>query len=364
MVVAPDKFKGTLTAIEAARAMRAGVSAALPGAEVTVVALADGGEGTLEVVLGAVGGDVRTVEARDPLGRRIRAPLARLRDGRIVLESATVCGLALLDTAAPLMASSVGVGDLIRHALDAREDDGAVVVGVGGTASTDGGTGMARALGWRFVDRARDELPPGGGALGDLHAIDAPGAADLARPLPIVAACDVINPPKGPRGAARVFGPQKGASSAEVDILERGLERLTEVIRRDLGVDVDGLPHGGAGGGLGAGLVAFCGAELVSGFDLVASAAGLDALIARADVVVTGEGRVDAATAEGKVVSGVVERAAGAGARCLVVAGEVDRGAVLPGVVDSIDLVARYGDAARGDAARCITRAVAQALAT
>jgi glycerate 2-kinase len=362
IVVAPDKFKGTLTASEAARAMAAGASRAHPGAEVIVVPAADGGEGTLDALVAAAGGATHAADARDPLGRPITAPVALLGDGRVALESATACGLGLLDVPAPTRASSMGVGDLIRRALDLGDATSTIVVGVGGTASTDGGTGAACALGWRFLDRTGADLPPGGGALESLHAVDGARVDGRLARRAVVAACDVVHRLTGPRGAAAVFGPQKGASGGEVAALGRGLERLAEVIARDLGLGVADVDHGGAGGGLGAGLAAFFGAELVSGFDFVARATGLHEEIARADIVVTGEGRVDASSSAGKVVSGVVARAVNAGARAVVIAGEIDPLVDLSADALWIDLRERYGAASRSTAAECVTRATAEIL--
>lgn len=342
--------------------MAAGASIAHPGADIVAVPLGDGGEGTLDALTTAGGGEIGFVSVRDALGRTIEAPVARLSDGRVVVESATASGLALLDRPEPLAASTIGVGDLIGRAIDLHGTASEIVVAVGGTATTDGGTGAAAALGWRFFDGAGDELPPGGAALATLHAIDGSGVDARIAECSISAACDVSHRLTGPNGAARVFGPQKGASAAGVGELERGLERLAEVARRDLSLDLAGLVHGGAGGGLGAGLRAFFGAELVSGFDLVASASGLATRVADADLVVTGEGRVDESSREGKVVAGVIALARATGVRCIVIAGEIAGRPWLPEDVGFVDLLDRYGSHARTDAARCVTAAVAELL--
>ena len=365
IVVAPDKFKGTLTAAGAARAMADGVRAALPDATVTATPLGDGGEGSLDLLVTALGGSARPVSATDPLGRPIEASIGLLPDRRMWVESASAAGLGLLETPEPLLAGSRGVGELILHASSWSPRD-SLIVGVGGTASTDGGAGAARAAGWRFLDAAGKELPPGGGALVDLASIDGTDAADLGAGSLIIGACDVANPLTGERGAARAFAPQKGASAGAVDLLEVALERLADVVHRDLGVDVSTMAHGGAGGGLGAGLVAFFGARLRSGFELISEALGLPLLIENADLVITGEGRVDRSTLEGKVVGEVARLARAAGTDCVVVAGEIDASADFReplGVKSVIELAARCGrERAQRDAAACIATEVAALL--
>jgi glycerate kinase len=363
IVVAPDKFKGTLSATDAARAMIAGARAARPSAETVAFPASDGGEGFLDALLWRVGGESHHVVTRGPLGHPVAAPLGYLPGDRVVVESARACGLGLVDVLDATSASSAGVGDLIRHALSDVDRIAGIVVGVGGTASTDGGTGAAAALGWRFLDSAGRDLPPGGGPLVRLHAIDGARVDDRVARVPIIAACDVVNPLIGPHGSAAVFGPQKGASPEEVDELARGLERLAGVVRRDLDVEVADARLGGAGGGLAAGLIAFFGARLTAGFDYLATETALAAEIAGADVVVTGEGRVDASTASGKVVSGVVRLAADAGARPIVVAGEIAPGARFESDdVVCVDLSSRFGARATSDAADCLTAAVADVV--
>lgn len=362
IVVAPDKFKGTLTAVEAARAIAAGIRAAAPDAEIVALPMGDGGEGSLFALLGAAGGDAAGVSVTGPLGGRVDAPVGYLADGRLFVEAASASGLWLLDEPNPLHTATTGTGELIAHA--ARASGKQIVVGVGGTASTDGGTGAARAVGWRFLDAAGRELAPGGGILAALESIDGAHADERIARADIVAACDVATPLTGPRGAARVFSPQKGAHRKEVRLLEAGLERLAEIVHRDLGIDLSALAGGGAGGGLGAGLHAFFGARLVSGFDLIASASGLRGAIAGCDLVVTGEGRLDDTTAEGKVVDGVARLALEASVDCFLIAGEVTPpdGSVERrlGLSRCVSLVERYGrDRARGETRVCLADAAA-----
>jgi glycerate 2-kinase len=364
IVVAPDKFKDTLTAPQVARAIAAGVVASAPSASVTVRPLADGGEGSLYALLGGIGGDVQPVPARDALGRPLTAPVGYLADGRAFVEAAATIGLALLDEPDALGSSSSGAGDAIVHAIEGSGPDAQVVVGVGGTASTDGGTGAATAAGWRFVDAAGHDLPPGGGSLIRLARIDGARVSPKLRRARLVAACDVSNPLTGPRGSARVFAPQKGASPEDVEVLEAGIERLAEIVRRDLGIDVAGIPRAGAGGGLAAGLHAFFGAELVAGFDLIAAATGVPGAIEAADLVITGEGRIDASTVEGKVVAGVARLARQARVRCVAVAGEIDDDADRLvnelGLARALSLTELFGPArAREEAAARITEATA-----
>ena len=360
--MAPDKFKGTLTSKEVARAMSEGIEHVLPQASTTVVALGDGGEGSLDALLARAGGEIHRFHASDPLGRAVAAPVAFLPDGSVFVESAAASGLGLLDDLDSLNATSRGTGELIvRSAARATGSAPMIVVGVGGTASTDGGTGAAAAAGWRFLDSRGEELPPGGAALLALDRIDGAGVDPGLDGCRVIAACDVISPLVGPKGAARVFAPQKGASTHEVELLATALDRLATVVERDVGVDVRSIPRGGAGGGLGAGLAAFFGAELVSGFDFVAGAVGLSEEVRDADLVVTGEGRLDATTSEGKVVSGLAALALSRGVECVAVAGEVDGvAASTMGLSRVVSLVHCFGrERAVADAYSCIRDATA-----
>lgn len=311
IVVAPDKFKGTLDASAVAAAVAAGIRRAAPDADVVLVPLADGGEGTVDALVAAGATRLRAT-ARDPLGREVEAGIA-MRGDTAVVEGARV-GLGCLGAGErdAGRASSAGVGDLIRAARDggARE----VLVGVGGSAWTDGGTGMATALGWRFLDAAGKPLPPGGAALTRLDRIE-PGAPPGES---VTALCDVDNPLVGARGAARTFAPQKGATPDDVAVLEAGLARLALLLP-------DGAhePGAGAGGGLGYGIVSFLGGRLVPGFDVIADLADLDGALAGADLVITGEGRLDDTSFGGKTPVGVARRARAAGVECVAVAGEV-----------------------------------------
>ena len=321
IVVAPDSFKGTLSADGASAAIADGLARALPGAEAVLRPVADGGEGTVAAALRA-GYRPWTARVTGPHGRPVDAVRAVLGT-TAVLELATAAGLGLLDRPAPLTATTRGVGELVRHALD----DGArqVVLGIGGSATTDGGAGMLQALGLRLLDADGRDVPPGGAGLLHLDRVDATGLDPRLGRVEFVVASDVDNPLTGPAGAARVFGPQKGASVDDVDLLDAALARWAAVLARDLAVDVAATPGAGGAGGTAAGALAV-GARIVSGAGLVCDLIGLDDALTGATLVITGEGSLDAQTLRGKAPVEVARRAAGAGLPCLAVAGRVALG--------------------------------------
>ena len=346
VLLAPDKFKGTLSAPAAALAIAEGVRRVFPSANITTCPLADGGGGTLDTLLDAVGGSKTFVASRDPWGKPIRAPLALLADGSVCIETAAP------SFGDPMRADSEGIGLCIRRAAELSEG-GKVLVAVGGTASTDGGTGLARALGWRFLDGFGDPLPEGAGSLGHLRYIEEPYPRVSAE---VVALCDVDAPLLGPAGSARRFAPQKGATTEQVEKLEDGLSNLAALVREIFGKDID-VPRAGAGGGIGAGLRAFADAELRSGFQVVAEAMKLRPLVAAADVVVTGEGRFDPQSLDGKAPAGVAGLAHEMGVPCLGVFGSLD--VPVPTVLgagfsDVLDLTAVI--AVRADPAETLSR--------
>ena len=317
VLIAPDKFKGTLSARRAAATMRAGVLQVLPDADVTCMPMADGGEGTVEVLATVRNARNEVIHAEDRNGT-FDFPIARLGDGSICVEVASTSGRQ--PRAGALAASSLRTGEAMRalYALKPAR----VLVGVGGSASTDGGTGIAVAHGWRFLDRGARELQLGGGALVELDGIDDHGAEKP--PCEVIGLCDVANPLLGPSGAANTFAPQKGATPEEVAALEAGLERLAKVVGLRLRVDVDAAPMMGAGGGVGAGLAAFLGADLRNGFAFVAQQLDLAQAVADADLVVTGEGTLDDGSLLGKVTTGVAELAGSAGVPVIAVCGRID----------------------------------------
>ena len=335
VLVCPQEFKGSLTAEEATRAIAAGVGRALPEAEVREAPMADGGPGTARLVCAAAGGRMVEGRWRGPLGEPAESAYALLPDGTAVVEAATTAGLLLVPPARrdPSLASTYGVGEQLRDAL--RRGSRRVVVGVGGTATNDGGAGAAQALGYRLLDREGRELPPGGLALARLARIESGEAEPRLREVEVRVAVDVTNRLLGPEGATAVYGPQKGATPDLAPRLEAALARWAERCLLDLGIEIAAVEGGGAGGGLAAGLVAVAGGRIESGAALVARAVGLAERIAAADLVVTGEGQVDAQTVYGKTVAHVADLARAAGRPCLVVAGAVE------GIPDGIAAVER-----------------------
>jgi glycerate kinase len=310
ILLAPQEFKGSLTAIEAVAAMAAGVARAVPDAAIDRAPVADGGPGTVAALVAAAGGEERRARCRDPLGRPIEAAFGLLDGGHTaVIEMAAAAGLTLLRPSEldPLRAGAEGVGDLIRAALDAGATR--LVIGLGGSATNDGGAGMARTLGARLLDADGRDLPPGGAALASLARIDCSGLDPRLAGVSVTGATDVRNPLCGPEGASAVYGPQKGATPEQVRQLDAALARYAEIIARDTGVEVREQLGAGAAGGLGAGLLAFLHAELRPGFDLVAGITDLERRIAAADLVLTGEGRLDGQSLYGKTTVGVARLA-------------------------------------------------------
>jgi glycerate kinase len=316
IVVAPDSFKGSIGAAEAAAALAAGWRGARPDDDLSCVPLADGGEGTLEVLAAAVpAARWHRIAVTGPAGPQVTARWLELPDGTGYIELAQASGLPLMPALDPLGAQTTGVGELIAAALDtgARR----IVIALGGSASTDGGSGALAALGARFLDAAGQELPPGGGALGALASADLSGL----RPRPpggVTCLTDVRAPLLGPRGAAAVFGPQKGADAAQIAALEAGLSRLAAALGGD-----PGAPGSGAAGGTGYGLAAAWGAQIRPGAAELGRIVGLDRELAGADLVLTGEGRYDATSGDGKVAGTVLAAAARAGVPAAVVAGQI-----------------------------------------
>lgn len=320
-----DSFKGSLDARRACAAVEGGLRIVMPGAEIRKIPMADGGEGTAAALLEASGGEWIETLAPGPLpdrhltGRYLWMPEA---GPGALIEMAEVNGLALLkrEERDPTLTTSRGTGALVADAV--RRGARRIWLAIGGSATVDGGTGAARALGWRFLDEGGDPVPEGGGTLGRIRRIVAPDPDPLAE-VRVEILCDVDNPLLGPRGAARVFGPQKGATPKQVAQLEAGLAHLARCIEAELGLDVRTAAGAGAAGGLGAGGLAFMGAALVSGIDAVMEATDLAGALSGADWVVTGEGAFDGQSLHGKVVSGVVRRAREAGARVAVIAGSI-----------------------------------------
>ncbi len=336
-VVAPDKFKGSLTAAEVAAAVGEGLSGARPGLEVRPVPVADGGEGTLAAAQ-AAGFTLVPVEVRGPTGTPVTTAYAA-RGGTAVVEMADACGLARLpdDRPAPLTASSHGLGEVIAAALDAGADR--LVVGIGGSASTDGGAGLVAALGGRLRDTDGRDLEPGGAALARLAHLDLDGLHPRLAEVELLVACDVDNPLTGRTGAAAVYGPQKGATPDHVAELDAALTRWADVVAGRTGRDLRDEPGAGAAGGVGFAAVALLGASLRPGIGLMLDLVGFDDALRGADLVVTGEGSLDPQSLHGKAPVGVAAAARAAGVGTVAVCGRLD---VAPEELRAAGIVGAY----------------------
>ncbi|OZI77748.1 glycerate kinase [Bordetella genomosp. 12] len=326
IVIAPDSFKESLSAAEAVRAIERGVKQACPGAHTVCVPMADGGEGTVDAVLAATGGQARQSQVHDALGRSTQAQWGWLDDGTAVIEMASAAGLEGIPAPQrdPLAADTGGVGELILAALDAGARK--LILGLGGSATTDGGSGMLRALGARFLDAQGNALAPGGAALQALARIDLSTLDARLADLDVQVACDVDNPLCGPQGAASVFGPQKGASAPQVRQLDAALGRLADVAHQTLGQDHRDAAGAGAAGGLGFAAHAFLRARFRPGVELVAELGGLAQALQGATLAFTGEGRMDAQTLRGKTPAGVARLAQQAGVPVVALAGSLGDG--------------------------------------
>ena len=308
ILIAPDSFKESLDAFSVARLLKAGIEKSLPDAEIESIPISDGGEGFLKVLTTGTGGTFHTINVHDALMRPIKAEIGISGDGKTAfIEMAAASGLELIlpKERNPFVTSTFGTGEMIKHAIEAGCKK--IVIGIGGSATNDGGAGMAKALGAKFLDKNGQELLPGGGQLSQLCEIDLSG---FEKNLPeIVVACDVSNPLTGPNGASVIYGPQKGGTPEMVMQLDTSLKNFAEVIRKQLNTDIENIPGAGAAGGLGGGLIAFTGAKLVSGFQLVAEILDLENRIAHADIVITAEGKLDAQTINEKAPFGVAQLA-------------------------------------------------------
>ena len=325
-ILIPDSFKGTMSSREVCTIMASALRHHFPEAEIISVPVADGGEGSVEAFLTALGGRRVDVSCTGPDGRPITGFSGRLPDGTAVVEMAAAAGLPLMEGhLCPEEATTYGVGELLRAAV--RDGARRVILGLGGSATNDGGCGCAAALGIRFLDQAGDPYVPTGGTLDRLAQIDASGLDPGVRAAEITVMCDIDNPLCGPTGASVVFGPQKGAGPEAVARLDRNLRHLAEVIRRDLGTEILDLPGSGAAGGMGGGMVDFLGGRLQMGIETVLDTVGFDTMVQGATAVLTGEGRIDGQSLRGKVVIGVARRAAAAGVPVIAVVGDVAPGA-------------------------------------
>ena len=327
VVIAPQGFKAGISGLEAARAIARGVLAAVPDAETVLVPVADGGDGTLHVLVDATGGQIFTSTVTGPINQQVEAQWGVMGDGRTAaIEMARASGLAIVPPRRrnPKVTTTLGTGQILKEALERGYRR--VIVGLGGSATNDGGAGMATALGAKFLDSAGNALPPGGAALARLHRVDTSGLLDQIAGAEIIAATDVTNPLCGPTGASAVYGPQKGASEEVVAQLDAALLKFAQVVKRDTGRDVLNTPGAGAAGGLGAGLMAFAGAQIQSGIDMVCQVLDFDSHLAGADLVITGEGRADRSTVFDKAPVGVARHARAHGVPTVLLAGSLGEG--------------------------------------
>lgn len=309
-LIAPDSYKGSLTAWQVAKAMERGIYRADPDAHVNLLPMADGGEGTVESILASVGGELINQKVTGPMGEIVEAFYGILSDGETaIIEMASASGLPLVEEHSrnPLLSTTYGTGELIKAALDRGCTK--IVIGIGGSATNDGGVGMAQALGYRFYDSEGNELAFGGGYLHLLRRIDSCNRDVRLDNVEIIVACDVDIVLCGKHGASSIFGPQKGATQEMIKILDSGLDQLADVIAIEFGQGVKELKGGGAAGGLGVGLVIFAGAKIEKGIDLILELCKFDMLAKETDLVITGEGMTDFQSVMGKAPIGVAKRA-------------------------------------------------------
>lgn len=328
VLIAADSFKGSLSSQKVGEAVAQGLQKVSGQAVFKIIPIADGGEGTTEALVQAGGGEYLTHVVTHPLGnKKIAAKIGMLPDKTAIIEMAAASGLPLLkkEERNPLITTTKGTGELIRFAIDQGAKK--ILLGIGGSATNDGGAGFAEALGVRFLNKEGQELTPGGLDLVNLHKIDLSGMDSRIKEIPITAICDVNNPLCGPRGASAVFGPQKGATPEMVEKLDKSLARFAQVIKETMQIDIKDIPGAGAAGGLGGGLKAFAGAEFKSGIDAVLDFVNFDEELKNYDLVITGEGRVDAQSSYGKAPQGIGLRAKKQGKPVIVIAGSLGQGA-------------------------------------
>ena len=327
IVIAPDSYKGSLSAVCVAEAMERGILSVFPEAKVTKIPIADGGEGTVEALISATKGQIIDDVVKGPLGHPVNAFWGLLGDGETaVIEMAAASGLSLVDKDKrnPRVTTTYGTGQLIKSALDKGVRK--IIIGIGGSATNDGGAGMAQALGAKFYDEMGNELPQGGSCLSSLKRIDITGLDDRLREISMLVACDVDNPLCGPRGASAVYGPQKGATPEMIVELDQALQIFASVAKETTGKDVAELPGAGAAGGLGAGLMFFTNSKLKPGIQIVLDVTGFADVVSTADLVITGEGNTDFQTAFGKAPVGVAKIAQQFGVPVACLSGGLGKG--------------------------------------
>lgn len=322
IVLCPDSFKGTLSSIKVANIVSDVLTKRFPTADIVKIPIADGGEGTLDAFVAAADAISHNIEVNDAYFKKIQAQYVVLSDGTAVIEAASVIGLYMIEEHDPSKTSSFGLGEIINIcAAEGRK----IILALGGSSTTDGGAGIAAACGARFFDRSGGEFIPVGGTLKDIDTID---VSNLLK-ADITCMCDVANPLYGPNGAAHIYAPQKGADEKMVESLEEGLRHYSEKIKECLNVDASQIEGGGAAGGIGAGLFAFFDAKIKSGIDTVLDAVNFDKVISDADLVITGEGKLDKTSFSGKVIGGILKRTKAAAVKSIAVCGVLDKDVTL-----------------------------------
>jgi len=308
-IIAPDSFKGTLSSKQICEIIKDSICLHYPQAKISTVPVADGGEGSVDCFLSAVGGELIKCESVNPLFEKMEGFYGLINHGKTaIIEMAACAGLLLIeDRKKPLAATTYGVGLLVKDALSKGAKE--IILGLGGSATNDFGCGFACALGVRFFDKNGNDFVPTGGTLCDIERIDLAEVSSLVQKTKITIMCDVKNPVYGEYGAAKVYAPQKGATAEQVELLDKGLRHVCEVVKRDLGKDVSDVVGGGAAGAMAGGVVAFFSASIGMGIEVVLDAVGFDELLENADVVFTGEGKIDSQSLQGKVIQGVAKRA-------------------------------------------------------
>ncbi|MFE4046863.1 MULTISPECIES: glycerate kinase [unclassified Priestia] len=358
IVIAPDSFKESLTALNVCEAVEKGIRTHFPNAEISKVPMADGGEGTVQSLVDATGGQIIQAKVTGPLGKEVEAFYGILGDGKTaVIEMAAASGLhhVPVDKRNPLITTTRGTGELILKALDHKVKH--IIIGIGGSATNDGGAGMAKALGAKLLDANGAEIKEGGGSLNQLAAIALTNLDSRLAEVKVEVACDVDNPLTGETGASAVFGPQKGATPDMVKQLDRNLAHYAAVIEKEMDIHIQNVPGAGAAGGIGGGLLAFLSAELKPGVDIVIEATQLESYIKDADLVITGEGRIDGQTIYGKTPIGVAKTAKKHSVPVIAIAGSIGTGSeavyehgisalfsVVPGAVDLSEALEKAGE--------------------
>lgn len=326
IVIAPDSFKESLTALEAANAIERGFKSIFPNAMYHKMPMADGGEGTVQSLVDATNGTIEERIVTGPLGNPVQSFFGLMGDGKTaVIEMAAASGLHLvpMEKRNPLVTSTRGTGELISAALDLGVKH--IIIGIGGSATNDGGAGMIEALGAKLLDEEGETIGPGGGALSQIATVDLSGLDNRLKDVHIDVACDVDNPLTGPRGASAIFGPQKGATPEMVKLLDKNLSHFADVIEKALGKSFRDIEGAGAAGGLGASLLAFLNADLKRGIDIVLHAMNFESVVKDADLVITGEGRIDSQTVYGKTPIGVAKAAKKYGVPVIGLAGSISQ---------------------------------------